>query len=67
MSRIVLTELPGWADLSDGERYHAGVLARQLEGTGTVSEWHPKGANQVLYTYNDEFERARHFCWIRLV
>ena len=60
-AQINLPVLPGWAELSDSERYHAGRLGRMLADSGMVSEWRPGCANQVHFDGKTfaECERTR--------
>lgn len=49
--KINLPQLPAWPSLTDSERYHAGVMARQLQDTGAVKEWRPGCVNQLAFDY----------------
>ena len=49
MAHIDLTQIPGWRELTHGQRSHAKELARRLQESGMVEDWRPGRTNQILF------------------
>ena len=62
MSRFEAKKLPGWCELTESERWHAGYCARKLDDSFLVNEWRYGQANLVEFTSLSDDER--YWAWL---
>jgi hypothetical protein len=62
MSRFEYQKLPGWSELNESERWHAGYCARRLDDSQLVNEWRYGCASLIGFTSLADDERI--WAWL---